>query len=199
MKKAIYILATVIIIGALLVGVLVYQTLTVPGNQHHFYGFESGFSGWTTGADVPDDPNNPGNPVNWTIELVDDISHGGNQSVRFFIDGTQDDGTIWIQRKIFLTPSSVSNVSVSFQLWSPSESFNTIANTVGYMGTKNATVEGDFQTLGAANQVEGWKAYKMNGTMFPDSSGDAYIAVGISVTWETQMTYYIDDVTVDIN
>ncbi len=30
------------------------------------------------------------------------------------------------------------------------------------------------------------------------ASGDVKVAVDISVCWETQMTYYIDDVTADI-
>jgi hypothetical protein len=117
--------------------------------------------------------------------------------VRLYIDGSQDDGTIWLQRKLALEPNTTRNVTLTFELWSPSESFNTLANFVGYVGTKNSTAEGNFQTLGSANLVEGWRTYTLNAPVQTGSSGEVYVAVGISAVWETVMTYYIDDVAVN--
>jgi hypothetical protein len=47
-------------------------------------------------------------------------------------------------------------------------------------------------------QVEGWKTLPLSSRVQTVASGDVKVAVRISVCWETQMTYYIDDVTTDI-
>jgi len=47
-------------------------------------------------------------------------------------------------------------------------------------------------------QGEGWKTYTLSSRVQTVASGDVKVAVDISVCWETQMTYYIEDVTVDI-
>jgi hypothetical protein len=36
-------------------------------------------------------------------------------------------------------------------------------------------------------------------TLETDSSGEFWVAIGISVRWETEMTYNLDDVEVTIN
>jgi hypothetical protein len=43
-----------------------------------------------------------------------------------------------------------------------------------------------------------WKNYAHTATLKTDSNGDAWVAVGITVHWETHMTYYIDDVRIEI-
>ena len=60
--------------------------------------FENGFGEWTIDADVPLDPNNPGHFVGWSITRSSDIASSGLYSLKFFIDGRQDDGTIWIEK-----------------------------------------------------------------------------------------------------
>jgi hypothetical protein len=89
-------------------------------------------------------------------------------------------------------------VTVSFWLYSEEESFNTIAAVVGYSGTRNPETEEDLEVLGAANQVTGWKQYSFEATVITGSSGDVWVALGISVRWETLMTYYVDDVEIII-
>ncbi len=161
--------------------------------------FENGLGNWTTDAEVPEDPNNPGHPVDWSIELSTNQSVSPNYSVLFTIDGLQDDGAIWIEYKLSLQPNAIKNVNVTFQFWSPSESFNTIAAVIGYAGNKDPVAEGDFQVIGVANQVEGWKTYTFSTEVSADSNGDAYVALGIAVLWETSMSYFIDDVTIEVN
>lgn len=119
-------------------------------------------------------------------------------SAEFFIDGKQDDGTIWLERKINVTANAQLRVSVSFWLYSEQESFNTIAAVVAYAGTAKPAVEEDFAVLGAANEAAGWKKYVYTSTLNTDSSGEVWVAFGISVRWETYMTYYIDDVKIEV-
>lgn len=199
MKKTIYVIAAVIIAATVLTSVILFQLTNQPQSNQYKYNFDNGFEGWVADADLPQDPNNPGELVDWKVELVSNISYSGAKSALFYIDGLQDDGTIWIEKKLTLEPNTAKNVNVSFQFWSESESFNTIAVVVGYVGTKNPTVEDDFIVLGAANQAEGWKTYSVSNKVETDDSGEAYVAVGISVRWETPMTYFIDDITINID
>jgi hypothetical protein len=199
MKKTIYIAAAVVIIAAALTGIILIQPANKPQTTTISQGFEDGLGEWVVGADVPADPNHPGQTVNWTINVVANQSFAGNRSAQFYIDGSQDDGTIWLTRNLTLTPDTTKNVTVTFQLWSNNESFNTIANAVAHIGTKNATAEGDFQVVGAANQVAGWKSYSYTAEVETGASGNVNVALGISAVWETQITYYIDDVVVTAN
>jgi len=89
-------------------------------------------------------------------------------------------------------------VTVSFWLYSEEESFNTIAAVVGYSGTHNPETEEDLEVLGAANQVAGWKLYSFETTVNTGLGGEVWVALGISVRWETLMTYYVDDIEIVI-
>lgn len=200
MKKAIYIVLAVVIAAVILTSLLLFQPpQQPPQNGTYTYSFEDGFEGWAAGADIPEDPNRPGELVDWSIELAGNVSFSGAKSALLYINGLQDDGTIWIERKLPVAPNSVRNVDVSFQFWSETESFNTLAVVVGYIGDKNPQVEEDFQVLGAANEVEGWKTYSISTQVQSGSSGEVYVALGISVRWEAHMTYFLDDVTITIS
>lgn len=127
--------------------------------------FENGFGGWVGDADVPLDPNNPGHLVEWNITRVTNVSHSGQYSLEFFIDGRQDDGTIWIERKISVKKNSQIQVKVPFEFYSEQESFNTIAGVCVYAGVQNPEVEEDFDILGPANEVAGWKKHTYTTTL----------------------------------
>lgn len=162
-------------------------------------GFEEDFGGWEGDADVPPDPNNPDSLVDWNVSRVTSPVKSGQYSVELYIDGRQDDGTVWIERELSVKRNSQIQVKVSFDFYSESESFNAIAGVVGFAGTSNPEVEADFTVLGQANEVSGWKRYTHTATLKTSSSGEVWVAVGISVLWETEMTYYVDDVKVTIS
>jgi hypothetical protein len=147
---------------------------------------------------VPQDPNNPSHTMQWHIRRVSNISRSGVHSVELFIDGKQDEGTIWLERKITVKKKAQIRVSVSFWLHSEQESFNTIAAVVAYAGIVKPNVEDDFVIVGFANEEVGWKNYAYTADLTTDSNGEAWVAVGISVRWETYMTYYIDDVRIEV-
>jgi hypothetical protein len=170
-----------------------------PKTATYTEGFEESFGGWKGDTDVPQDPNNPDSPVEWNILRVTYPVKSGQYSAELYIDGRQDDGTIWIEKELSVKQNSQIQVTVSFEFYSESESFNTIAAVVGFAGTYNPEVEGDFTVLGPANMVSGWKNYTHTSTLKTDSSGEAWVAVGISVLWETEMSYNLDDVKVTIS
>jgi len=162
-------------------------------------GFEEDFGGWEGDADVPPDPNNPGFLVDWNVSRVTSPVKSGQCSLELYIDGRQDDGTVWIERKLSVQKDSQIQVKVSFEFYSESESFNVIAGVVGFAGTSNPEVEEDFTVLGQANEVAGWKRYTHTATLTTGSSEEVWVAVGITVLWETDMTYNLDDVKITIS
>ena len=161
--------------------------------------FEEGFANWEADADVPPDPNNPGHPVAWDVSRVASLANSGQYSVELYIDGRQDDGTVWIEKKISAKNNSQIQVKVSFEFYSEHESFNVIAGVCAYVGISNPEAEANFTVIGHANEVAGWKRYTHETTLHTGSSGEVWVAVGITVSWETEMTYNIDDVKVTIS
>ena len=170
-----------------------------PNPRLYDEGFEENFGGWKGDADVPPDPNNPGSLVDWNVSRVTSPVKSEQYSVEFYIDGRQDDGTVWIERKLSVKTNSKIQVTVSFDFYSESESFNVIASVVGFAGSSNPEVEADFTVLGQANEVSGWKRYTHTATLNTGSSGEVWVAIGISVRWETEMTYNLDEVKVTIS
>jgi len=161
--------------------------------------FEKGFGEWVADADVPSDPNNPGHQVAWNVSRVTSLVHSGQYSVELYIDGRQDDGTVWIERRISVERNSQIRVKISFQFYSEHESFNAIAGVCAYAEISDPEVEGDFAILGQANEVAGWKTYTYTTTFNKSSSDKIWVALGITVLWETHMTYNIDDIKVAIS
>lgn len=176
--------------------------------------FEDGLKGWTKNSDVPEDPNEPGAKVDWRIVPSRNHSHTGEWGVEFFLDGRQDDGTIWITQPVRIEAQQAYRANVSVWAWSPSESFNTTAHLVMHLGFKAPNSEGDFPAPGEnttadgnasagglrepLNQKEGFKRYSFGWTVPASEARTVYMAVGISAVWETEMTYSIDDLRIEL-
>jgi len=187
------------VVGVLVVVSVVAMWYFYPKPSVHNESFEQDFGGWIADADVPLDPNNPGQYVPWNVSRVTSIAHSGGVSVELYVDGRQDDGTVWIEKKISVKNDSQIQVKVSFEFYSEQESFNVIASVCAYAGISNPEVEADFTILGQANEVTGWKHYTHETTLQTGSSGEVWVAVGITVRWETEMTYNIDDIKVTLS
>lgn len=173
-------------------------------------GFEEGVTDWETDSDVPDDPNDPGNPVDWEIRRSTERAATGSASLRYYLDGRQDDGTIWIVRPFTFEGGRAYEVTMRADAWSASESFNTLAYLVMYAGRTRPTSEGSFPEPGGnssdagvtetgglretLNQTEGWMPYSFAWKTPTVETDMIYIAVGISAVWETEMTYFVDNI-----
>ncbi|WP_435100426.1 hypothetical protein [Halarchaeum sp. P4] len=147
--------------------------------------FENGLAEWETGRELPTDPNT-GQPVATTIAASSDRASDGSQSVSFFIDGRQDDGVLWVAQDVDLGGVDTLTVDV----WSPEESFNTITKVAAYAGPERELTESDFDTTQAVEDHAGWRTYE-----YPvRHDGEGLVAVGIAVVWETEVTRYVDNV-----
>jgi hypothetical protein len=197
MRLSIKLAAVAAILSIITIAVIVaghFQPETTTYNE----GFEDDVGGWEGDADVPPDPNNPRSLVDWNVSRVNSPIKSEQHSVELYIDGRQDDGTVWIEKKLSVKEKSQIQVTVSFEFYSENESFNVLAAVVGFAGTHNPEVEADFTVLGQANEVSGWKRYSHTSTLNTGSRGEVWVAVGISVRWETEMIYNIDDLQVTI-
>lgn len=170
-------------------------------------GFESGLDQWTTHAHIG--PEEPLSAFESNIERSQARAASGDWSLELFTEGDHDDGTAWVTTE--LDPGDASSFSVSLQAWSESESFNTLRNLVAYLGPAEPTAEDDFPDPGANSTAvpdapfgglreplhlaEGWREYTFEWK--PSSTPDTlFLAVGVSVVWETDATHYVDDIVV---
>ncbi|MGQ9719650.1 MAG: hypothetical protein ACUVWK_07445 [Nitrososphaerales archaeon] len=190
-----YTITAIVLVASTTLGFYLY-----PNTLLIYDGFEGCLWKWNKGAHVPQDPNNPGSEVSWDIFRTTSVARSGIYSLNLSIDGRQDDGTIWIERRVPVNPDSNIRVKVFFWLYSEFESqANTIAGVVAYIGMDEPKEEEDFQRLGAANQVSGWREYYYSKNLNTGSSNEVWIAFGITVLWETYMSYAIDDVRILVN
>lgn len=175
--------------------------------------FESDLAAWERGGDVPEDPNNPGNPVAWEIERSTLRAASGSASLRLTLDGRQDDGTIWIVRPIDIVSGRAYDASASVAAWSASESFNTIGHLVASLGPRPPDDEASFPRPGEnstgqhwasgglrepLNRTAGWDRYAFSWQTPVFNMDRLYLAIGISAVWETELTYFVDNITVTL-
>jgi len=134
-------------------------------------GFERGLGNWERGAEVPQDGDRPNQTVEWSIELSNEQVKGGQATARFFLDGKHDDGTIWLTRSFAVPANEQYVVRIAADLWSHSESFNTLAKVAAYAGPRQPTQEEDFDASQPADQTAGWKRYEYRMDTRSDGQG----------------------------
>jgi hypothetical protein len=159
--------------------------------------FENGLDRWKLGADVPTDPNRPKQEIEWHIKATRREAHNGAHSAEFSLDGSQDDGTIWLAHSFAVPAGKPVVAHLSFSFWSEEESFNKRADVVAYAGAQPPMSEDDFSSRQPANQEKGWKQYHFPITV-SQHGGTVWVALGISAAFETKLTYYIDNVKIQI-
>lgn len=166
-------------------------TLPDPGERLTNPSFESDLEGWTVGTDLPDDPNKEdGGKVDHDVEATGHSASEGDQSLAVTIDGSQDDGTVWVQQEVDLT--DVSTLSVDYL--TSAGGANVITKAAVYAGPvpEDSLTETDFHREKALQRSDGgdWQTFEWD----VDHDGTGLVAVGITVVWETEVTNFLDDV-----
>jgi hypothetical protein len=152
--------------------------------------FERDLGGWQ--------PDTDGRARAWRIVRTPGPAVDGRYSLSYYLDGTWDDGTIWIERTIPVRPSATVTVKVSFWLHSPSASY-TAWPVVGVAGARDPETERDLPVLGVADQRAGWAPYSFQARVTSGADGTLWVAVGISATFEVVRTYHLDLVEVAVD
>jgi len=154
--------------------------------------FESDLDGWTVGTDLPEEPGDSTEKVDHGVTAVDSRASAGESAVEFYLDGSADDGTVWVAQKVDL--SDVESVSVD--VYNDEESFNILTQVAFYAGEKpsDELVEVDFDRDNDVEAHSGWKtfSYDVGGI-----EGAATVAVGMNIVWETDVRHVYDNVRLD--
>jgi hypothetical protein len=160
------------------------------------FSFEGGLQGWSRDHFIDCEQDPEPCVFNWRITRSTQQAHDGNTSLKMFLDGTNDDGTIWLERRFDVKPNSTTKVRIRFWLWSEGQSdFNTWP-VVAYAGRANPETEEDFTIVGQTDRRAGWSRYELVQEVTAGSSGRIWVAFGFGATWETPRTYFIDSVKV---
>jgi hypothetical protein len=161
--------------------------------------FEDDWAAWEIGRDLPTDPNAAAERAvasEVTITTRNTVGPGrtaettdGVTSLRLFIDGSQDDGTVWVQQPVDL--SGHDYLAVDYRV---SRSFNEILQAAVYAGpaVEGGLSEADFDRSNslAGHEGEGWKTFVYE----VDHDGPGVVAVGTNIVWETGAAALLDNV-----
>jgi hypothetical protein len=161
-----------------------------PGESLENGSFEADWIAWTIGRHLPDDPNRPpGRKVASEAGVSTRHATDGTRACRLYIDGKQDDGTVWVQQSVDL--SDAEYLAVDYRV---SESINEIRIAATYTGPvpDEPLTETDFDTERPleGHDRPGWKTFTYEVT----HDGPGLVAVGFTIVWETGAEVFLDDV-----
>ena len=173
--------------------------------------FEDGLDGWAVRSHVGSDA---GGAFRSEVTLSDEHARSGERSLRLFTGGEHDDGTAWVVRDVAVTPDVAYDATVTVHAWSASESFNTLRHLVAFLGPYEPVVEEDFPAAGENSSgtdglatgglrepldlEAGWRSYSFTWRAPPVEGDRLWLAVGVSVVWETDRADFLDDVAVEL-
>ena len=176
--------------------VLTLLTQAPAAHAAEWFSFESSLQGWAKDHYIDCELDPTPCTFNWKISRSWQEARDGNVSLRAFLDGTNDDGTIWLERRFNLEPNTTTEVRTTFWLWSKGPSdFNTWP-VVAYAGTANPETEEDFTIVGQTDRRGGWVRYELVQEVNTGPTGQVWVAFGFGATWETARIYYLDSVAV---
>jgi hypothetical protein len=151
--------------------------------------FEDDLEGWEVGTDLPQNPGEESGKVDHSVEVKSELAAEGEKALFCFIDGSADDGTVWVEQQIDFT--DVEKVLVD--AYSEQKSFNILSQVAFFAGKKpdGGLTEKDFNRDEEVQDHEGWKTYQYD---VADRDGTGTVAVGMNVIWETGITSVFDNI-----
>ena len=172
--------------------------------------FETGLGEWRPDAAIG--PEVDLDEFEWEVTVSDDQAFRGERSLRVWNEGDYDDGVTWVTHPVEIPPEGADTATARAQLWSESESFNTLRDVVMRLGPTPPETEEEFPNPGVNTTAlgetaygglreplwlaEGWREYTFEWTIPSLSTDTVYISVGTSVIWEGDATHYVDDLSV---
>lgn len=154
--------------------------------------FEHGFGGWRADHHIDCEADDPPCPFDWSIERSTEQARDGRYSLRGFLDGRWDDGSIWVERPIDVRRVREVTVELSFWLWSEQQSDVNTFPVLAFADRHEPEAEADLAIVGQTDRVAGWQRYSYRHSFCSGLSGEAWVAFGFGATWETPRTYFLD-------
>ncbi|MFC5369141.1 hypothetical protein [Salinirubrum litoreum] len=174
--------------------------------------FEAGLGDWESGAAIG--PEVDLAEFEWELDVSDAQAADGERSLRIWNEGDYDDGVTWGVHPVSVESGRAYRARVTAQLWSESESFNTLRDAVMRLGPEPPSVEEDFPQPGVNTSqlgetpygglreplwlADGWREYRFEWTTPELTTDTLYVAVGTAVIWEGDATHFVDDLSVEI-
>jgi hypothetical protein len=157
-------------------------------------GFEVNYGSYEFDFDVPEDFYTGGYKECYS-EITDEDSYKGNQSLKLFLDGTSDDGTVWVERWIPVPKNSKISVAFSFAFGNHPAMGCMVSH---YVGINDPEVEQDFSDNWEEHSYN-WKVYSYYANMTTGDYSRIWVAAGFSAVWETWFTHYLDSMKITVN
>jgi hypothetical protein len=174
---------------------LVSSTLMWPASaacaDTFVFDFETSFDGWQQQWHKDSPPPGTDGVVSHSTER----GYLDGASLKFDMgDGHGDDGTLWIEMPFAVSTVLPTHVAVEFRLFN---SFEGIPNfeVKAAIRPENPDQQADFKTIGVTDTAEGWVPFVFDETI-TTPTGQAWVALGVRVAWETHRDYWIDHVVV---
>jgi hypothetical protein len=152
--------------------------------------FELGMDGWQADTD--------GRARAWQIYRTTERAFDGRYSLGLFLNGHNDEGIIWIERRFAARANATVTVTASFWLYSPSGGDVNTWATVGYAGRNDPETTLEMRSIVGFVNKAGWTKYTFTRKVVTDGTGAVWVAVGLWATYETIRTNHLDLVETSI-
>lgn len=160
------------------------------------FNFESGLGGWVADGTDLDDP-----PVDFVVEVSDELSVSGDQSVLLQLANFNDAGKIWIEQAFQMPINGVYDVAIEFDFASADFGNVNLWQIVAGAASQNPNdrshlVVQDETGNGSSTDVGfRWVEKRYTMTASTDSANLIHIHIGIWGTSEFTRSYFVDDVS----
>jgi hypothetical protein len=174
-------------------------------------GFEDGLGDWTGDAAIG--PEVPIEEFDWEVGVSEAEAATGSRSLRVWNEGDYDDGVSWGVHPVPVEAGESYRATVTAELWSESESFNTLRDAMMRLGPERPETEEEFPNPGVNTTAlgetpygglreplwltDGWRTYSFEWTTPELPTDTLHVAVGTAVIWEGDATHYVDDLAVE--
>jgi hypothetical protein len=153
-----------------------------------------------------------GDPAETSTESAYDVglvenTYSGNRHVQYDIDGTGDQGTVWIRSTVDVEPGTAYEGEFSVNGYTPEASYNQLSSLRAYVGPDQPQQTSDFpderENFNYNNdgglkvnpwETSGWDQYDQMWETPEYDTDQLHIAVGFSTNWETQFQHLVDNV-----
>jgi len=146
--------------------------------------------------------SNPGMVVDRAaaIRRTSERAFDGSHSVKFTMDGGDDEGTAWIIRPFAVSPGVRYRVGLQFNIYGGPLSRIAYLGATRPRGMPVANRGADFLEVSCpVSYSSGWEQCNYITEVTADATGTIWAAAGLWATYEVTATAYVDNVTVTID
>jgi hypothetical protein len=175
-----------------------------PVDPTYTYSFEDGLDGWTAKAF---DIEVGGEDVDWSIETSTDRATAGTHAVQYHVNNLTDAAKIFLEREFTLDPGTYT-LSLDFDFATADFGDMNLWQFIAGVSKAAAASPEDLHYLGdtgnghASDDGFVWLDKTFTNAQIEDSTvtvaagEQVYVQLGVWGTWETERTYYLDNLTV---